>query len=506
MFTQWPALWVLLSGVVLGGLTLTYTIGGNDIPLFLYIGDGLMHGAVPYRDAWDVKGPGIYLAFGICAMLFGTSSFAVHLFDLVWQTATALILVGIARRVFKHPAAGLIAGLAYLIAYFCQPWWTLATADGLISLPVAVSMLALVRALENDNRLFWAVAGGAVGVAVLFKMPFGLLGIPMIMCALGRGESGSAVLRRLAAMATGFAGPLVLCAGFFYFTGALDDLLKAQFVYAPEYVRAARERLTLACAAERMGNAAFRPLHVMAVVALAFVGLLAIKTKRIRRMVLALVGWLSVALTVLVMHALFLDYHILPLLAPLAVLSAGPVFYLAREAVASRRQLYATALVLVVCFFCFEPAKRIRRHARNTVRALRGRPPAENLWIPLARYLRDHTPADKTIFVWGNAAAVYLYSQRKPASRFVNIWPFALPVREVGYREVLLREFQANKPEYFVLVKYPPQPPGPPGGCVIPINPHAFWEFHELNKIVAGEYSAVQETPQYILFRHRTPT
>jgi hypothetical protein len=503
---QSPTLWILSAGVLLGVLTLTYTFGGNDIPLFLYIGDGLLHGIIPYRDAWDVTGPGIFLAFGICSLFFGTSGFAVHLFDLVWQTVTALVLTRIAGRVFRHPAAGLIAGLAYLIAYFSQPWWNLATSNGLISLPVAVSILALVRAMENDRLLFWALAGAAVGVAVLFKMPFGLLGIPMIACALGRGEPDSIVFRRLAPLAAGFAGPLVLCAGFFYMFGALDDLLKTQFVYAPEYVHAARERLTLACVTDRMVNPQFRTLHVMAVVVLAFVGLRLVRTKRISRLTLVLLGWLLVAAAALALHGLFLEYHFLPLIAPLAVLSAGAIFALAREALASRRLLYVSALVLVVCFFGYEPAKRIRGHARNTVQALRGRSPPESPWVRLGRYLRDHTPAETTIFVWGNAASVYLHARRKPASRFLGIWPFALPVPEVGYREVFLREFEANKPDYFVLVKYPPEPPGPPSGCLLPIDPNAFNEFEQLNKIVAAEYRAVEETPQYILFRHQTQT
>ncbi|MCC6859487.1 MAG: glycosyltransferase family 39 protein [Bryobacterales bacterium] len=492
---------ILAAGGLLGALTLVYVAGGNDIPLFLYIGDGLLHGMVPYRDAWDVKGPGIFFAFGLCALWFGHSGFAVHLFDLVWQTGTALVLARIAQRVFKSPAAGLIAGLGYLIAYFSQPWWSLAAADGLISLPVALGMLALVRALESGRASFWTMAGAAAGIATLFKTPFGLVGIPMMACAFARREGSRQVLVRLSCLAAGFTGPLALCLAYFYLRGALGDLLTAHFVYATEYVRAARERLTLACAAGRTFSRAFLPLHVMLSVALAFAALRRLRGRPAGAMLAALWSWLAVAAAALAMHGLFLEYHFFPLIAPLAVISAGGVLELVRAALASRRRLAAVLLVITLAVFGWEPSKRIRGHFRNTVQGLRRGvlPPSE--WVKLGDYLREHTSGDGTIFVWGNAASVYLRARRKPASRFLGIWPFALPIRDIGYHQLFLREFQANRPEYFVLVKYPPVPAEP--ACQLPINPNSLQEFEPLNRMIAAQYSAVEETSSYILFRRR---
>ena len=42
---------------------------GRDTALFLLIGDVIARGGFPYRDAWDLKPPGVYLAYSIPAFL-----------------------------------------------------------------------------------------------------------------------------------------------------------------------------------------------------------------------------------------------------------------------------------------------------------------------------------------------------------------------------------------------------------------------------------------------------
>src|SRR5687767_15924822 len=105
-----------------------------------------------------------------------------------------------------------------------------------------------------------------MGIAVLFKAPFGLLGGAMIVCAIRAQTLPGTVFRRLAALALGFAAPITFCLLWFYANGALGDLVRVQFVYAPEYVKAAYARLTLPCAVARMTDPVLRPIHAMALI------------------------------------------------------------------------------------------------------------------------------------------------------------------------------------------------------------------------------------------------
>jgi hypothetical protein len=45
---------------------------------------------------------------------------------------------------------------------------------GLLTLPLAVAYLLAVRAMSEDRYWRWMAAGFLVGVAALFKLPFGL--------------------------------------------------------------------------------------------------------------------------------------------------------------------------------------------------------------------------------------------------------------------------------------------------------------------------------------------
>jgi hypothetical protein len=54
---------------------------GRDQGIFAYIGDGMRHGFVPYRDSWDHKPPGIDVTYFLAFSLFGRTMPAVHILE-----------------------------------------------------------------------------------------------------------------------------------------------------------------------------------------------------------------------------------------------------------------------------------------------------------------------------------------------------------------------------------------------------------------------------------------
>ena len=46
-----------------------------------------------YRDFWDVKQPGIYLFYLVGGSVLGYSEVALHLFELAYQLAFAVVLI-----------------------------------------------------------------------------------------------------------------------------------------------------------------------------------------------------------------------------------------------------------------------------------------------------------------------------------------------------------------------------------------------------------------------------
>lgn len=491
-----PALILFAVAVLLGTTSLAYPETGLDLPTSIYLGRTILEGGLPYRDAWEARSPGVFFAYALQLLLLGRGIVALRVFDLLWQFGTAVVLAHVGTRVFKKKVVGLIAGIAYLMLYYSQNFWTWAEPDGFLSLSLGLSFLFLLQGLEEQRLLPWALAGALTGVAALFKLPFGLFGIGLLFAATTQ-ESARIpkIFQRLLAMAVGFAAPLALCGFYFYLKGGLADLLTTQFLFAPRYVARVHAVLTYRHFLESALRPHLFPLYATAVLGL---GSLAVSLAREQKVSLAekiLVVWLGVGVATFLIHGSYLAYHYLPLIAPLAVLTANPIHSLAAGFRAKGRHAQVS-LIIVAGLTVLIPLKRLGEHSTYTWRVFAHGRPADP-WRDLGAYIRERTSPQDTILIWGNAPVLYLHADRRAASRFLSTAYLSLPSSGVDYRKIFLTELATNKPRYFVLVKNGSITPGLPGSL------ESFRQFDELKALVQTEYQVEKETESYAVFRRR---
>ena len=127
---------MLLLGVGAALLTplLTYPMG-RDQGVFATVADVIAAGGAPYRDAWDVKPPGIFYIFWLSFHLFGRSEMAPRLLDLLWTLATGVAIWALGRRLLSS-WAGVAAGLLFVLRYVTHDYyWHTTQCDGFASLP-----------------------------------------------------------------------------------------------------------------------------------------------------------------------------------------------------------------------------------------------------------------------------------------------------------------------------------------------------------------------------------
>ncbi|HEU4370229.1 MAG TPA: hypothetical protein VFV05_18560, partial [Methylomirabilota bacterium] len=332
----------------------------------------------------------------------------------------------------------------------------------------------------------------------------GLVGLPALVLAF-RGRPPMALAAgRLAALAVGLAGPLAFCAAFYVAKGGLPHLLDAQFVYAVEYVRAAQARVTLGCAFERMSRTVFLPLHVMAALTAGGLVVAGLRHRRPPLLTTLAVAWLAVGLLVLGVSALFLEYHHLPLIAPLAVASAPVLDALVRAA--RSRRAGAWLVLGLIAISLFWPAQKFVEKARVSREIISGR--LVHPWNQLGLELGRHTRRDETLFVWGNAPIVYVSADRRAASRFMNVVPVTMPLPEAGNaarRQLLLEELAANRPRYIVYQKVRLNPVWISLGCLMPTDVAGTWErFAALRHLVDADYEQVEDTERWTVFRRKS--
>ncbi len=487
-------IWIVLTVLLFGSTSLLYPRTTLDSPASTYIGQVILEGGAPYKDAWDLRAPGVYFAYALQIALLGKSAVALRAFDLLWQIATAIALYFIGLRLSGRRSTGVVAGWLYFVVYYSQNFSAWAQPDGFLNLWMAMGVLAALRALESGRARDWALAGAAVGVAAVFKAPYGIFGVALFSAACSdKRMRAAAVLRYGLAQLVGFAVPLLLCVWYFQRHGALKDLILAQFVVAPVYVARIREAASLSDFPKSELRPVLIPMYVMAVAGLSRFVRAALRRESLGMRENLLVAWFLVGVLVIFLHGSFLEYHYVPLLAPLAVLSAGAFESLAKSVRERRPREWQVALLACALLVAL-PAMRLGQHVVHAKQALTSTQ-SEDIWVEPGQYIRERTQPNERIFVWGNAPAVYVHADRRAACRFLPTAYLSLRSKDFDFQKTCLEELRANSPTYFVLITHGSITPGLPDALPM------LEEFGELKQFVREGYHYEHHGERYVLYR-----
>jgi hypothetical protein len=380
----------------------------------------------------------------------------------------------------------------YLVAFYSQSVLRITMTgqtDGFLSPPLALSVLWLLRASENDQWIAWALVGVWVAIATLFKLPFGLMGGWMVIAAVTRPNfSFQKSIRRLSSLAAGFTVPLLLCGLYFYWKGALKDLLDTQLLAAVHHVKLNQNGHYFACIVTSFTPPVRIPLYILTLLGIVPAAVSIVRKQSVLLPIKILIGLFAIGWIVFYMHGAVEAYHFTPMLAPVAILSAGTLYTVYSARSNSRKLtlwLAAAAVVGLACCLSW----RIGKNVVYEWQALRGERPPQ--WgEATAGYVKQHTNPQDTIFMWGSVPSIYLDSDRQAASRFIDAYHLALPPPGLDYREVFLTEFTAAKPKYFILETQPR--PNNPCGFQYADFRQAFGEFAQLHDIITRDYELEQ--------------
>jgi hypothetical protein len=442
---------------------------GWDQGIFAWIGGAVAGGGLPYRDAWDVKGPLTFLPFALAELAFGREMWGIRIFDLLLlAVAAAAIRRVVAARATRGAATG--AALLYALAYLGFGYWHTAQPDGwvaMLALAGWAPLLADERAVAR--RRVMAVAGLVVGLGVLAKPLYVLLAlVPLGALAL----ADELPLRRRAALALAFAGgaaaPVIACAAWFAFRGGLGAMLETYLRFNAE-MAGAGQKPVLGVLRAMYARMVERPVVLLALPAAA--AGVAVLARDARRTGILLGGWLLLALLIVFVQGRLFGYHWHAVFAPLAVLTGIGLGRLWRPngvAPALEIRVAVAALTLLL-------ASLIARHpVREAVWWLRyvggestraeyleaydypglGYAPADDR--AAAGWLASRTDAGDRVLAWSDPAVNWL-ARRDPPGRFgfhiaVNSFDGTpLTVRQHGYRAEFVADLARRPPRYILV-------------------------------------------------------
>lgn len=348
----------------------------------------------------DNKPPGIFWVYAATFDVFGRYQMtAVHLIGLLVVAATCVLLFVIARDLASS-RAGLLAALLYgVLTAAGNPRLLAANTELFMTLPLTAALLLMMR-----RQWFWSavlmVGAGAfkqVAAVEVLLLPVGLVLL----------EPRDGRIRAAAWFCGGIAAGLIAGAGLLAATGSIEGFWRWTVQTLVGYAEA---NWTPATLWQRSKDSLVPFVLELIVVWVAAVAT-ALRWRRLGPGERLAVAWFVVSGAGAVAGGHWSWHYFIQVMAPLAVLAA-----LATDKALDtplRRWVAAAAVVGVAAPALWWTAFNFEAD------------PLTYDWSPpiaqhqlVAAYIRDHTKPGDRIFVWGNWAALYVESDRLPASRF----------------------------------------------------------------------------------------
>ena len=475
------AMVAMAVAVVVRAVLLIQPIGG-DPGIYAYVGGRIMAGDIPYRDVFEQKPPGILYTYAAAFWVFGRGMMAVQAADVVAWLLTVAVVSATAVRLTGDRATCFVA--AALAALLINP----TLQSGFKQVGQAETWIGLLA----TAALFWSVgpattagrrggsgrallAGVACGLACVYKFnaaPY--LAAALATLALAGSEPGRATGRRVVPLLAGFVVPLAAMCAYFFWHGALGDLVEATVLYNLRYAGDSM------ASPEFVGRAAVVTYRFVTMNVLWLAGALGVlvivwRAFRGERRPLGLVAFLLASYAAILINAKFYPQYflqILPLLAvaaAVALVTAGRALWrgvlLARVAGLACFVLVALPLVRHTAFDrLVDRTVAAARYASGSLleedyfRGFGGYADGGDFSlladVRLARLLRESTMPDETVYIYGGEALVLFLADRPSPSRFVWNDPFLTGGFAGRYTHAdLVRDLDDARTPYFIVLR-----------------------------------------------------
>jgi 4-amino-4-deoxy-L-arabinose transferase-like glycosyltransferase len=225
-------LFLLVSLVFLFLMPLFEAPFERDQGTYATIARGWMHGALPYRDLWDNKGPLLFLWYVLSFAWLGESTAAPRIVASLSAGLSVPFLWDATRRLFNRRTAMLAAAI-YTVSFTNVYLQATANAEVFMLLPLTAGFWTFVIGTQKNGCAWYLLAGALTALAVFTRqsavLTFAAYGAWLAGLYMKHPEERS---RLKTAIASLFAGAVLGALPFviyFWMNGALYDLWFAMF-------------------------------------------------------------------------------------------------------------------------------------------------------------------------------------------------------------------------------------------------------------------------------------
>ncbi len=472
----------------------------RDSPLMVYAGWLVAHGAVPYRDFFDMNMPGTYFIMSVMGYLFGWSAAGFRIFDLI-------ILGGISSFTFLWMRR--FGKLSAFIAAVLFPLWYLYSGPAmsmqreymeLLPLSAMLAAASLSKSASIVRTAF--ILGFLTGLGMLIKPQFVIFLFPLLSLVYKHNSENVRLLHKSLALIGGIL--LLPAAVFLYllFTGGLIPFLDMAFNYLPLYshLTGSHEPISGLNRLLYIGKSTISGL-MRYYTLIAAAGIFVLKFDKEQT------AWYRVIIVLLISAAIypalsgqFWGYHWIPFIyASLcaASLSAEPLL---DKKMGIIKVLPVIALMAVVLYKSARVTGEIYESFRNHTYWNANEHPQFGIPDDVSNYLNRHMKKGDTVqpLDWTGGAIYGMLIAKAPlATRFMYDFYFYHHINSpyiIGLRKEFIKELHLAEPRFIVQVLKDKQSP---------VGANTTTEFPELTTILNDNYSPVLGNSNFTIYERK---
>lgn len=446
---------ILLTLLVLDLANPLFDKPSRDGGFFLYAGDQILDGKIPYLDVWDNKGPAIFYINALGVWLGGGSRWGVWFVEFLCILGTLFILYrdlskrwGLGAALFGVTMAGL--GLRVALGYgnYTEEYALVFNAVGL-SL-----FLSMVDDKRSDWKYFWI--GALFGLSFSFRANnigglFAMFGAVFLFYVFKRNFAEA--LRIILVSLAGFAALLLLWTGYFALLGGAAEMIYGSITFNFSY-SAAKDRgwLDLFGGFGRYGMSWYGWLTLLGWLALVVRAGFSFKQKKLSLFETYLLLWFPIEVLLSNLSGRnFTHYYISWALAVAVYCSFlfAELWQIAFKTLSlqwwnERAGLYASA-ALILALFAISPSAWTRYG--KTVGQLFNPIGGMEYIDPLSAYVRENTQPDDLVLTWYPERGINFVSGRTSPVKYTNYPLFIAESLTEEIESTYVENLITNRPE-----------------------------------------------------------
>lgn len=222
---------LLVAGVLIPDSPIYREIPERDSGVFLYFGEQILNGKIPYRDMWDHKPPAIYYIDAIGLFIGNGSLWGVWLLEFISLYSASVLGFLLLKRAFGIIPA-IFGSIGLLVSLVLLPGGNLAEQ---FALPFQFGALYLFWKSEEHDNYSWR--GFLVGIvsAILFLLKPNLIGISLSIIIYLIFYRRNNLLKNITTIILGAVSIIFVVVIYFSANNALSSLMDSVFRYNSIY-------------------------------------------------------------------------------------------------------------------------------------------------------------------------------------------------------------------------------------------------------------------------------